>query len=831
MSFARRYIAWLLLPPALLTVPLAFLFLTRVVQLSPAELGGLFALLAVAWLGAAVVYWRGIRGPANRVGDQPGTDGAALSDAMSATLQRSGSISAGYWVFAAALVAVAGAYFFLPTTTGFAYFAVGALIMAFPAVVWAYAGGKWQLVSFLASQPATVSYAGRELSLTRKIAILFIGTFILASIALVLLVSSRVSTELERLALANSADRFQRAFDSANVLARVDADALDNMEAYIPDDHSLTLIPPSGEAISTGDALRADEIAAIRRLRNGNSAAYVGPHVSHFGQLRNGSILAMNVPWSQYQNIPREITFYTLVIALLTTLIFVAATILLTREIAMPLRELRTMAREMAAGEFTTVRQVFSDDEVGELARSFGETRANLRALLGRIGGSGVTITDGVRVITGGTESLLGRSRNQAELTEKSTAAVENVRNGIRSVLGAADSVSTQTEDASARALELQASAEEVAKSMDYLFQSVEKTSSSTTEMHASMAEMSKRTDVLAGIGDEVLSFVSELESMVGELRSTSESTADISRQVREDAEAGGKAVERTVQRIETDRELTESTAEVIENLAGSVGSISQMLNVIEEITNRTNLLALNAAIIAAQAGEHGLGFSVVADEIRELAERTRGSTKEISDVVKAVQTNSRQAVAKIRQGVLSVRENVATAQEAATSLEKIVESAARSYEMATKITRGLEEQTRASTHLHEVTSRMSDHISEINRATREQARGTELLAQESERIRDIAGGVKNATADQSLAGRGITEALESIAEQSRSMRDLLQRQLQETDRIADASRVMLTIAQQNDEIAREFSETVQSLVRSGQSFETEVSRFRIARS
>jgi methyl-accepting chemotaxis protein len=251
------------------------------------------------------------------------------------------------------------------------------------------------------------------------------------------------------------------------------------------------------------------------------------------------------------------------------------------------------------------------------------------------------------------------------------------------------------------------------------------------------------------------------------------------------------------------------------------------MLNVIEDITGRTNLLALNAAIIAAQAGEHGLGFSVVADEIRELAERTRGSTKEISDIVKAVQTNSRQAVAKIREGVARVHENTNLAQEAAGSLEKIVASSARSYEMAMKITRGLEEQGRAAAHLHEVTSRMSDHIAEINRATREQARGTELLAQESERIRDIAAGVKNATAEQSSTGRGIAAALERIAAESKAMRELLERQLRETDRIAEASRVMLSIAQQNDQIARDFNDTVQNIARSGRAFESEVGRFR----
>ena len=217
----------------------------------------------------------------------------------------------------------------------------------------------------------------------------------------------------------------------------------------------------------------------------------------------------LTIPWTPYKNIPAQITFYTLIVALLTTLVFSAATVVLSRDVTRPLHELRELSREMAEGNFDVAPHVFADDEVGQLADSFGETRSNLRRLLGRVGGSGSTITDGVRVITGGTEMLLSRSQDQTELTQSSCAALENVRGGIGSVLGAADTVSDLTQDASARALELQASAEEVARSMDVLFQSVEKTSSSTTEMNASMNEMSSRTEVLASIGEEVLSFVS----------------------------------------------------------------------------------------------------------------------------------------------------------------------------------------------------------------------------------------------------------------------------------------------------------------------------------
>jgi methyl-accepting chemotaxis protein len=689
--------------------------------------------------------------------------------------------------------------------------------------------GKYRLTEAAAAAGMRVHYTGRELSLGKKIAVVFIGSLTISMAALILLVSSRVSTTLETLAITSEADRFTRVFENANILASVDEASLETLRYYIPAEYSLHLIDAKGTVTKTkqGEALAPNEVEAIRKIGIGDSRAFIGPHVSRFAKLKNGSILVLAIPWTPYKHIPFQITFYTLIVALLTTAVFGAATIVLSRDVTRPLHELRELSREMAEGNFDVAPRVFADDEVGQLADSFGETRSNLRRLLGRVGGSGSTITDGVRVITGGTEMLLSRSQDQTDLTQSSSSALQNVRGGIGSVLGAADTVTDLTQDASARALELQASAEEVARSMDVLFQSVEKTSSSTTEMNASMNEMSNRTEVLAGIGDEVLSFVSQMDSTASELLSSSQSTAELAQQVREDAGAGGAAVNRTVEGINATHELTMSTARTIDELQRSVGQISQILNVIEEVANRTNLLSLNAAIIAAQAGEQGAGFTVVADEIRELAERTRGSTKEIGTIIKAVQGGSRQAVQKMHEGVARVTDNVKLAQDAAQSLAKIVDSATRSYEMATRISRALSEQSAASRRLHEVTSRMSDHISEINRATREQARGTQLMAQESERVRDIAAQVKNATEEQSLAGKGITLALEKIADDARAMRDLLERQLQETDRIADASRVMLDIAQKNDAIAREFNATVQNLVRSGQEFESEVTRFR----
>lgn len=360
---------------------------------------------------------------------------------------------------------------------------------------------------------------------------------------------------------------------------------------------------------------------------------------------------------------------------------------------------------------------------------------------------------------------------------------------------------------------------------MTHLFESAAKTSSSTTQMSAASVQMSAMTSALAAAGDDVLAFVSEMEATTTELGSAARSTADLSRRAREEAVAGRSAVDETVAGIEHSRDLTERAADVMGNLAARVGQIRQILEVVGHVTQRTNLLALNAAIIAAHAGEQGRGFNVVAEEMRELAEQTRKSTNEISAIVNGVATASQAAVAAMQDGVDRVRGTVDLARNASASLGRIVETSTSSFEMSERISASLQQQAFATRNLHGTASKMSDHISENRRSIEEQARAASLLAQEAEAVHNIAAQVRSASEHQSNAARGIAEAMEKIDLDARTIRDIVRRQLGQLEEVSGASSSMSDIAQKNNALAEELTETVRTLAKSAERFEQVVGR------
>jgi methyl-accepting chemotaxis protein len=181
--------------------------------------------------------------------------------------------------------------------------------------------------------------------------------------------------------------------------------------------------------------------------------------------------------------------------------------------------------------------------------------------------------------------------------------------------------------------------------------------------------------------------------------------------------------VRQTVEEITKIADDVKRSAEAVTSLGKKGEQIGQIIEVINDIAEQTNLLALNAAIEAARAGEHGRGFAVVADEVRKLAERTTTATEEVARSIKEIQADTDGAVKRIESGSKRVAKGVELANNAGGALGKIVDASHSVASMVESIAAAAEEQSAAS-------EQISRSIEQINAVTLESTQGAQQAAQ-----------------------------------------------------------------------------------------------------
>lgn len=274
-------------------------------------------------------------------------------------------------------------------------------------------------------------------------------------------------------------------------------------------------------------------------------------------------------------------------------------------------------------------------------------------------------------------------------------------------------------------------------KTVDEIKEVIENVSAATSRVAASSEELSQTTvEVNKGAQDElsqieqVASATAEMSQTIIDVAKNASSAADATKQSSGIASKGKEVVERAVSAMLGIADTVKESANTIDELGRSSQEIGEIISVINDIADQTNLLALNAAIEAARAGEQGRGFAVVADEVRRLAERTGKATKEIADKITSIQQMAERSVDAMRKGSEEVAGGVKLAQEASGSLNEIVDASRNAMDMVQLIATATEEQSAAAeeiTHnienVSSIVNRTSTAIGQIEQASQDLAR------------------------------------------------------------------------------------------------------------
>ncbi len=249
---------------------------------------------------------------------------------------------------------------------------------------------------------------------------------------------------------------------------------------------------------------------------------------------------------------------------------------------------------------------------------------------------------------------------------------------------------------------------------------------SASTEISSSTEQMAAGAREQTNQAGEVASAVEQMTSTIVENSKNAAATADTAAKAKTAAEEGGRVVSETVVGMQRISEVVNKSAKTVMELGKSSDQIGEIISVIDDIADQTNLLALNAAIEAARAGEQGRGFAVVADEVRKLAERTTKATKEIADMIKKIQSETKGAVTAMNEGTKEVEHGITLAEDAGRSLKEIVAISQRVTEMVAQIATGSDQQAQAAEHI-------SASIESITTVTQETATGANQVAQATE--------------------------------------------------------------------------------------------------
>ena len=392
---------------------------------------------------------------------------------------------------------------------------------------------------------------------------------------------------------------------------------------------------------------------------------------------------------------------------------------------------------------------------------------------------------------------LTDAASRQEEAIEETASLVANMRQSMREVADQVEKLEASSDQSAASVVQLGQSVDEVADSTASLHERVDSSTSSVHEMSASIRQVATSAEQVQGMAESTAAAVSQMDRSIQEVSNHAIEAATLTDRAREGATDGRQAVQSTIEDIERISTLTTDAMDRLDGLVGRISQIGSILGAIDEINDETNLLSLNAAIIAAQAGEQGKAFLVVANHVKTLAKRTASSTHDIERLIGGIHEESSRAVDAMRAGIEAVKTGVERSRGAGVALQTIEEACSDASERVAEIARSTAEQSRNSKGVAETTLQTSMQIQQISEAIEEQRSASESLLANSEVALTSCLNVHRATDEQRATSRHITTTIAAISERIREIGEQTRNHAEVSDSTSAAVMRLLDNAQE----------------------------------
>jgi len=263
---------------------------------------------------------------------------------------------------------------------------------------------------------------------------------------------------------------------------------------------------------------------------------------------------------------------------------------------------------------------------------------------------------------------------------------------------------------------------------------------SAAGQLNANAEQMANASEEVAAQAGTIATAGEEMATTSGDIALNCNRAADGSQQASSAATEGAGVVRNTVEVMGRITDKVQASARTVEALGTRSDQIGQIVGTIEDIADQTNLLALNAAIEAARAGEQGRGFAVVADEVRALAERTTRATREIGEMIKSIQAETKGAVVIMQEGVREVESGAEQASRSGAALQEILAQINDVTQQVSQIATAAEEQTATTSEISNNIHQMSEVVQQTARGAQDSSEAANGLARLAEELKGIVG-------------------------------------------------------------------------------------------